>query len=124
MENTSKETKNLCKISVYWEMLARVAGMDSGRKRALCSSFSSCWLQMALLGSGQLFRGIEFLKSQQEKKCRLSGWMGMEIKSKLAVSNILHWLASSCLDLSTFELFLNYVFRLKACSIGTGQWSD
>lgn len=71
-------------------MVARAAGMDSGRKRALCSFLSSCWLQMALLGSGQLFRGIGFLKSQHEKKCRLSGWVGMEIKSDVAVNNVLH----------------------------------
>lgn len=90
MENTSKEITSLCKIFVYWEMAARVSGKDSGRKRALCSSLSSSWLQMALLGSGQLFRGIGFLKSQHEKKCRLAVWVGMEIKSKAAVNDILH----------------------------------
>lgn len=96
MENTSKEVKSPYKISVYWEMVARASGKDSGRNRALCSCLSSCWLQMALLGSGQLFSGIGCLKSQQQKKCRLSGWVGMEVKSKaevkskVAVNDILH----------------------------------
>lgn len=90
MENTSKEIKSLYKISIYWEMVARASGKDSSRNRALCSCLSSCWLQMALLGSGQLFGGIGFLKSQQEKKCRQSGWVGMEIKSKVAVNDVLH----------------------------------
>lgn len=75
--NRGKPHAKSVPIGKWMQVLIRWgAGMGSGMEEhveALCPSPSSCWLQMALLGSGQLFEGIGFLKSQHEKKCRLSG---------------------------------------------------
>lgn len=78
-----------------------------------CPSPSSCWLQMALLGSGQLFKGIGFLESQHEKKCRLSGQVKWKSRAKPQSIMYCVWFTGRCLGLATFEVFLNCVFQFE-----------
>ena len=74
MENTNEQMKTRAKslpIGKWLQaLIQRGAGMGSGREElveALCPSPSSCWLQMALLGLGQLFEGIGFLESHMKR---------------------------------------------------------
>jgi len=78
-----------------------------------CPPPSSCCLQMALLGSGQLFEGIGFLETQREKRCRLSGEVKWKARTKSQA--VMHdlWFTGSCLGLAKFEVFLNDVFQFE-----------
>lgn len=73
MENTNEQMKTLCQTSAPWEMVASVdlrGSRDGLWQGGACGGIMPLSKQLlALLGSGQLFKGIGFLESQHEKKC-------------------------------------------------------